>query len=116
MATTKDLDDNTRLEVDDEGNSGGMTLAPARARAALPSLSYRNLLRVPWNLFMASRLRGAHYELPHLLITWLTTLIKRPAPLTRLSGSSAANQCGAQHHALCYHLRRRLFGIHLGGR
>jgi hypothetical protein len=40
VATTKDLDDNTRLEVDDEGNSDGMTIEHARARAKLPSLSY----------------------------------------------------------------------------
>jgi hypothetical protein len=44
----------------------------------VPGPPLTNLLRVPWNLFLASRMRSACSELPQLLLTLLTSRRQRP--------------------------------------
>ena len=44
----------------------------------MPGPPLTNLLRVPWNLFLASRLKSACSELPQLLLTLLTSRRQRP--------------------------------------
>jgi hypothetical protein len=44
----------------------------------VPGPPLMNLLRVPWNLFLASRLRSACFELPQMLLTRLTSRQQRP--------------------------------------
>ena len=43
VAETKDLDENTLLDLDDEGNLCGITIEHARDRADIPHFSYEQV-------------------------------------------------------------------------
>jgi len=43
VTETKDLDENTLLDVDGDGNICGMTIEPVSARAELPKFSYEQI-------------------------------------------------------------------------
>ena len=43
IAETKDLDENTLLDIDHEGNIRGITLEHASERAELPKFSYEQI-------------------------------------------------------------------------
>ena len=43
VAETKDIDENTLLDLDSDGNVSGMTVEHARERAELPKFSYEQI-------------------------------------------------------------------------
>jgi uncharacterized protein YuzE len=47
VAETKDLDENTLLDVDTDGNICGLTVEHARERADLPKVSYEQITAEP---------------------------------------------------------------------